>query len=406
MKVKLLFATGNDYKFHSLQEWLRCIPEIELVSPKMLNIKVDVKEDGKTAVENAIKKAKAYYEITKLPTLTDDAGLFIENFPENEQPGLYVKRIDGIDGLSNDEIVDRYINKLKKYGEESFAHYFDGLCLIDKEGNIHSKSLVCKDFILTPKKNNKKSIDGGILECISFDIEANKYFDDRTYEESIDYDFDKEYVQFIKDSLNLKTTLLFATGNEYKFNLMKKRLEVFNNLKLVNPKMLDLNINVVEDGKTAEENSIKKAKAYYEATGLSVIAEDSGLFIDKFKIEEQPGLFVKRVNGKEGLSDEEVFNYYLNKITEYGGESRAHYFTGVALIEWTGKIHSNTICESDFLLTNKICKYKAPNGGVLEPMSFDIKSNKYFDERTPEEKAEHYKNLDEKYRKMIRDYIL
>ena len=78
--------------------------------------------------------------------------------------------------------------------------------------------------------------------------------------------------------------------------------------------MLDININVIEDGKTPEENAIKKAKQYYDVAKIPTIAEDSGLYIDKFSEEEQPGLFVKRVNGVEGLSDEEILNYYINKL--------------------------------------------------------------------------------------------
>lgn len=204
----------------------------------------------------------------------------------------------------------------------------------------------------------------------------------------------------------MKKKLLFATGNSFKFDLMKKRLNVFEDLELISPKDLGVKIEVVEDGITAEENSIKKAKAYYEATKIPTIAEDSGLYIEKFKEEEQPGLFVKRVNGVEGLSDEEIFNYYFNKIKEYGGESKAHYFTGVAIVDENGEVHSNTIAETDFLLTIKLSKNKSLNGGILEPMSIDLQANKYFDEVTPEEKEEHYKELNEIYRKMVKDFVL
>ena len=204
----------------------------------------------------------------------------------------------------------------------------------------------------------------------------------------------------------MKKKLLFATGNSFKFDLMKKRLNVFEDLELISPKDLGIKIEVVEDGITAEENSIKKAKAYYEATKIPTIAEDSGLYIEKFKEEEQPGLFVKRVNGVEGLSDEEIFNYYFNKIKEYGGESKAHYFTGVAIVDENGEVHSNTIAETDFLLTTKLSKNKSLNGGILEPMSIDLQANKYFDEVTPEEKEEHYKELNEIYRKMVKDFVL
>ena len=56
--------------------------------------------------------------------------------------------------------------------------------------------------------------------------------------------------------------LLFATGNDYKFNLMKERLSKFEDIELVNPKMLGLNISVEENGKTAIENAfLRKRKS-------------------------------------------------------------------------------------------------------------------------------------------------
>ncbi len=53
---------------------------IEIITPKELGIKVNVIDDGKTAVENAIKKAQVYYEETKIPTIAGDSSLFIDGF--------------------------------------------------------------------------------------------------------------------------------------------------------------------------------------------------------------------------------------------------------------------------------------------------------------------------------------
>ena len=200
--------------------------------------------------------------------------------------------------------------------------------------------------------------------------------------------------------------LLFATGNNYKFNLMKERLHELEKIELVNPKMLGIDIDVVEDGKTADENSLKKAKAYYEATKLATIAEDSGLYIDKFSDDEQPGLFVKRVNGIEDLSDEEILEYYINKLNEHGGESLAHYSTGVAIINEDGEVFTDIDRERDFLLTSERCKAKGVSGGVLGCISYDLDAKKYFNERTVEDEKEHYKVLDEKYRQLVKKYVL
>ena len=195
--------------------------------------------------------------------------------------------------------------------------------------------------------------------------------------------------------------LLFATGNDYKFNLMKERLSCFEDIELINPKMLGINIEVEENGKTAEENARLKAKAYYEATKLPTIAEDSGLYIDKFKASEQPGLYVKRVNGKEGLSDTEILKYYIDKLTGYNGRSFAHYYSGVCIINEDGEECSDIIEEDEFLLTTTKCKKVSLKGSILNCISYDLDADKYFDERTEEEIKNHYHNLDSRYCELI-----
>ena len=200
--------------------------------------------------------------------------------------------------------------------------------------------------------------------------------------------------------------LLFATGNKMKYELMKERLKELTELEVVIPSMLDININVVEDGTTPEENAIKKATEYYKIAKIPTIAEDSGLYIDKFKEEEQPGLFVKRINGKEGLSDEEVLNYYIAKLNEYGGESLASYHTGVCLIDSEGNIYSDLLKETKFLLTSEVNKTPFTSGGVLDCISYDLENKKYFTERTNEDKQKHYEKLDNEYRNLVKKYIL
>lgn len=200
--------------------------------------------------------------------------------------------------------------------------------------------------------------------------------------------------------------LLFATSNEYKFNLMKERLSCFNDIELVNPKMENINIDVEENGKTAEENAIIKARAYYEASKLPTIAEDSGLYIEKFSKSEQPGLFVKRINGKEGLSDAEILKYYINKLKEYDGRSLAHYYSGVCIIDENGQEHSDIIEEDEFLMTATKCKKVGLKGSILNCISYDLDAGKYFDERSEEEIKNHYHNLDDRHRELISNIFI
>ena len=200
--------------------------------------------------------------------------------------------------------------------------------------------------------------------------------------------------------------LLFATGNHNKYLLMKERLKDLKEIEVITPKMLDININVIEDGNTPVENAIKKAKQYYDVTKLPVIAEDSGLYIDKFLDEEQPGLFVRRVNGREDLTNEEVLKHYIDLLNKHGGESLAAYHTGVCLIDDEGNINSELIEETKFLMTSRISNNETISGGVLDSISYDLNANKYFCERSEEDKKKHYKLLDSKYNDLVKKYIL
>ena len=62
---------------------------IELITIKDLQINLHVEENGKNAIENAYIKAKAYYDKTGITTIGMDNNLFIEELPEEKQPGKY-----------------------------------------------------------------------------------------------------------------------------------------------------------------------------------------------------------------------------------------------------------------------------------------------------------------------------
>ena len=199
--------------------------------------------------------------------------------------------------------------------------------------------------------------------------------------------------------------LLYATGNENKYRLMKRRLKELTDVEVIMPKHINLKIEVKEDGNTAEENAIKKAKAYYEATKLTTIAEDSGLWVEKFSEEDQPGLFVKRVDGREDLSDEEILKRYIDKLNKIGGKSDARYITGLALINEEGKVYSKTIEEELFILTIEKNNKKYTSGGFLDILSYDPINNKYFNELNEEEKLKRYYIIDNQIRKMVKEIL-
>lgn len=75
--MKVLFATTNPAKIEYYGKELER-KGIKILTLKDLDVKIDVEENGKDAVENATIKAKAYYEIAKIPTISIDDSLFLE----------------------------------------------------------------------------------------------------------------------------------------------------------------------------------------------------------------------------------------------------------------------------------------------------------------------------------------
>lgn len=174
--------------------------------------------------------------------------------------------------------------------------------------------------------------------------------------------------------------LFYATKNKYKIQTMKNRLKE-TDIELITPYDINLDLEVEESGETVTENAILKAKAYYEKVNIQTLAADSALYIEKF--DKQPGLFARRVNGKH-LNDEELEKYYIEELIKVGGESKAYYITGLALIV-NNNINTIEIKEDTFLLKSDIYKGER-NNDALGRLVFDTKLNKYFCELTEEDK--------------------
>ena len=92
------------------------------------------------------------------------------------------------------------------------------------------------------------------------------------------------------------TSNFFPTGNEHK---MKEIREILDESKyeIISMKEAGVDIDIVEDGKTFEENAQIKAKAIRDLTGEIVLADDSGLEIDY--LNKEPGIYSARYMGED-----------------------------------------------------------------------------------------------------------
>ena len=93
--MKLLYGTGNPAKLEAMKARLKILG-IELIGLRDLKREIpDIMEDGKTPLENARKKALGYYHAYHMPVFSCDSGLYIDELPQNLQPGVHVRMING-----------------------------------------------------------------------------------------------------------------------------------------------------------------------------------------------------------------------------------------------------------------------------------------------------------------------
>lgn len=181
--MKVLFATTNPAKVGKYKEALK-EKGIELITIKDLDFKLDIVESGKNSIQNACIKAKAYYDATKITTIGMDNSLFIEELPEEKQPGTYVRRVNGKE-LTDDEMIEHYTNLVKEYGGKLTAKWIFGMVICNENG-IKEYSWAKDHFYFVDKPCEKRT-KGYPLDSISIIPEFNKYLVELAEEEKRRY---------------------------------------------------------------------------------------------------------------------------------------------------------------------------------------------------------------------------
>ena len=195
--IEVFFATMNKDKIIKMKNRLKDL-DIKIITPYDRNINIEIEENGKNVIENATLKAKAYFDKVNIPTIATDSSLYVEKF--DVQPGLFVKRINGVP-LDDDKLEEYYINQLNKVGGMSNAFYVTGIVLVQDE-NINSIEIKEDNFTFTSKKcEDKRNFD--TLSRLEYDEKIKKYFCQLNENEMQErgYRFDKEVRKFIKNNL-------------------------------------------------------------------------------------------------------------------------------------------------------------------------------------------------------------
>ncbi len=174
--------------------------------------------------------------------------------------------------------------------------------------------------------------------------------------------------------------VVLASQNRHKLEEISKITARFD-MELVLQSELGVNIDVEETGTTFEENSLIKARAVMEATGLPALADDSGIAVDA--LNGEPGVYSARYGGDESLDDwGRLLLLLKNTENVPDGQRQAKFVSVITMvtpegnvIQARGEIHGELTREA-----------RGQNGFGYDPIFYYPPLGKTTAELSPEEK--------------------
>ena len=170
--------------------------------------------------------------------------------------------------------------------------------------------------------------------------------------------------------------IIAATKNK---NKLREFGQILQGFEIISQEEAGVDIDVEETGTTFEENSMLKAKAIFDATGIAAIADDSGLCVDA--LDGTPGVFSARYGG-EGYDDAGRVGLLLENMKSVPDEKRgARFVCAITLVDKNGIITARGECEGKIAYTPR-----GENGFGYDPVFFVEQFGKTMAEISPEEK--------------------
>ena len=179
--------------------------------------------------------------------------------------------------------------------------------------------------------------------------------------------------------------LILASNNKKKIKEMQEILKELN-IEVKSLENENINIDVVEDGKTFEENAKKKAKEIYEFLlkrgdkNFIVLADDSGLTVEY--LNGEPGIYSARYAGEHG-NDKKNNEKLLKNLRGVHKENRgAKFICQLALFTERGEYFKVTGDVKGYIIE----ELHGEGGFGYDPLFFYEPLNKTFAQLTSEEK--------------------
>lgn len=145
--MKIILASNNKNKLREVKEILEPLG-FSVLSQSEAGAEIEVEENGKTFQDNSYLKAKAIYDMLKMPVISDDSGLSVDAL--DGRPGIYSARY-APDGQECDKLLSEMEGVAE---EERTAKFVCSICYIDENGNSHFFNGECKGRISYEKRGD------------------------------------------------------------------------------------------------------------------------------------------------------------------------------------------------------------------------------------------------------------
>ena len=173
--------------------------------------------------------------------------------------------------------------------------------------------------------------------------------------------------------------IIFATTNEDKMKEIKMILGDLD-LPILSLKDAGIKIDIVEDGKTFEENALIKAREIMKVTGEIVLADDSGLEVDY--INKEPGIYSARYMGEDtpySIKNQSI----IDRLKDANGDERsARFVCAIAAVLPDGKEYTTRATIEGLIGYEE----KGTNGFGYDPLMYVPEYGMTTGEMTPEDK--------------------
>ena len=173
--------------------------------------------------------------------------------------------------------------------------------------------------------------------------------------------------------------ILLATGNQGKVKEIRDLLDGLR-VEIVSLASFPAITEPEETGDTFEANALLKADYYHQQTGLTAIADDSGLVVDA--LDGRPGVYSARYGGPNA-NDTDRYRKLLDELNEVPDDKRSARFVCVAAIVGDGIRQTFFGAAEGHILHTP----RGQGGFGYDPVFYYPELDKTFAELTREEKS-------------------